>query len=115
MAKMEKLKELLESYGYTKWACVSIEKVKSMTGDMRTLYDKDDLHKSQKSHIASGIDGIEKLLLVPKKYTSALIVALPRGDGDARPSGGVNVKNALKDAGDRKLGAVHGIFNGCTL
>ena len=99
MANMEKLKELLENYGYTKWECVSIEKVKSMPGDMQVLYDRDDLHQSQKSHISSGIEGINKLSAVPKKYTSVLIVALPREEGDARQSGGVNVKSALKDAG----------------
>ena len=99
MEEMEKLKELLEKDGYTRWECVSFKKVKSMSRDLRALYDKNDVHKSQKSHIGSGLEGIDRLSEVPKKYTSVLIVALPRGNGDARPSGGVNVKKALKDAG----------------
>ncbi|MCL1806889.1 MAG: hypothetical protein FWG31_04230 [Oscillospiraceae bacterium] len=96
---MEKLTELLEKDGYTKWQCVSFEKVKSMTGDLRVLHGQDGVHEKQKGNIAHSIEGIEKLSEMPKKYTSVLIVALPRGDGDARPSGGVNVKNALKEAG----------------
>ena len=96
---MEKLRTLLEEHGYTRWECVSIEKVKSMTEDMRILHDKDDVHEKQKGNIANGIKGIDKLSEVPKKYISVLIVALPRGSGDARQSGGINVKNALKEAG----------------
>jgi ferredoxin len=99
MEKMEKLKELLEKDGYTRWECVSMEKVKSMPGDMWALHGKDDVHERQKGDIAHRIKGIEGLSEAPKKYTSVLIAALPRGDGDARPSGGVNVKNALKEAG----------------
>ena len=99
MEKMEKLKELLEKYGYTKWECISMEKVKSMPEDMWALYGQADTHERQKGDIAHSIKGIDKLSEVPKKYMSVLIAALPRGDGDARPSGGVNVKNALKEAG----------------
>ena len=96
---MEKLKELLEKDGYTRWECVSIEKVKSVAKDLQVLCSKEDVHKSQKIHIERFIKGIEDLSELPKKYTSVLIVALPRGAGDARYSGGVNVKNALKEAG----------------
>ena len=99
MEKMTKLKELLEKDGYTRWECVSFEKVKSMPEDMWVLHNKDDVHERQKGDIADGIKGIERLSEAPKKYTSVLIVALPRRNGDARPSGGVNVKNALKEAG----------------
>lgn len=99
MEKVEKLKKLLQEYGYTKWECVSFAKVKSMTADMQVLHDNDDLHARQKADIADSIKGIEGLSEVPKKYTSVLIVALPRGDGDARQSGAVNVKKALKEAG----------------
>ena len=96
---METLRALLAKDGYTKWKCVSMEKVKSMPADMWALHGKDDVHERQKADIACSINAIEKLSEMPKKYTSVLIVALPRGDGDARPSGGVNVKNALKEAG----------------
>ena len=99
MGNYDVLSKLLEKDGYTKWECVSIEKVKSISADMKILYDKDDTHQSQKNHIGSSIEGISKLSEVPKKYTSVLIVALPRGNGDARPSGAVNVKAALKEAG----------------
>ena len=99
MEKMEKLKGLLENNGYTRWECVSIEKVKSMSKDMWVLHSKDDVHEIQKGDITYSIKGIDRLSEVPKKYTSVLIVVLPRGDGDARLSGGVNVKNALKEAG----------------
>ena len=99
MEKMEKLKELLEKDGYTRWECVSIEKVKTMTEDLWVLHGKDNVHEQQKGDIAHGIKAIDGLSNVPKKYTSVLITALPRGDGDARPSGGINVKNALKEAG----------------
>ena len=99
MEKMEKLKELLEKNGYTRWECVSFEKVKSMPKDMWVLYSQEDVHEMQKGDIVHSIKGIKGLSEVPKKYTSVLIVALPRGDGDARPSGGVNVKKALKESG----------------
>lgn len=99
MEKMAKLKELLEKDGYTKWECVPIERVKLMPDDMWVLHDKDDTHERQKGDIAHSIKGIDGLSEVPKKYISVLIVALPRGDGDARPAGAVNVKNALKEAG----------------
>ena len=96
---MEKLKALLEKDGYTRWKCVSIEKVKTISNDMWTLHGNDEVHEKQKGHIARTAKAIEDLSKAPKKYTSVLIVALPRGDGDARPSGGINVKNALKEAG----------------
>ena len=96
---MEMLKELLEKDGYTRWECVSIEKVKSMSKDMQVLYSKDDVYEKQKNDITSSIKGINGLSEVPKKYKSVLIVALPRGKGDARSIGGINVKNALKEAG----------------
>ena len=98
MEKIEKLKELLESYGYTKWACVSLEKVKTMEEDLQILCNQVDLEKSQRGHIKSAIQGIKDFAKLPKKYSSILIVALPRGDGDARESGGLNVKSALKEA-----------------
>ena len=96
---MERLKALLENYGYTSWKCVSIEKVKTMPEDMWALHGKDEVHEKQKGHIARSIKAIEDLSKAPKKYTSVLVVALPRGDSDARQSGGVNVKSALKEAG----------------
>ncbi|MCL2096544.1 MAG: hypothetical protein FWH10_06535, partial [Oscillospiraceae bacterium] len=99
MEKMRKLKELLEEYGYTRWECVSIEKVKSMPGDMWVLHDRDDVNERQKGDIAHSIKGIDRLSEVSKKYTSVLIAALPSGDGDVRPTGAVNVKDALKKAG----------------
>ena len=96
---MEKLKELLEKDGYTRWECVSFDKVKSMPDDMWVLHDTEGIHEKQKGDIADGIKWIGRLSDVPKKYTSVLIVALPRGDGDARQSGGINVKKALQEAG----------------
>ena len=99
MGKMDELKELLEKDNYTKWECVSFEKVKSMLGDLRVLHDKDDVSEKQKGNIADGINRIEGLSDAPKKYTSVLIAALPRGSGDARKSGNINVKKALKEAG----------------
>ena len=45
---MEKLKELLERNGYTRWECISIEKVKSMTEDMWVLHREDGVHERQK-------------------------------------------------------------------
>ena len=99
MEKMEKLKELLEKDGYLKWACVSIDKVKSMAKDLWALHDEDGVHDKQKGDIYYSIKAIDKLAELPKKYTSVLIVALPRGEGDARPSGADNVKKALKEAG----------------
>jgi ferredoxin len=99
MEKIEKIKELLKKDGYERWECVSIEKVKSMSGDMLALYSKNDVHEKQKSNIAGSITAIERLSIMPKKYTSVLIVTLPRGTGDARKIGGVNIKNALNEAG----------------
>ncbi|MDR2599538.1 MAG: 4Fe-4S binding protein [Oscillospiraceae bacterium] len=99
MEKMDILTYLLKNNGYSKWECVSIDKVKSMSGDMLDLYSKNDVHEKQKSSIAGSITAIERLSGTPKKYTSVLIVALPRGTGDARSIGGINVKNALEEVG----------------
>ena len=99
MEKMIKFNEFMQKYGYTRWECVSVDKVKSMVKDMWDLHDNDDVHERQKGDIAHSIKMIDKLQNEPKKYTSVLIVALPRQDGDVRQIGNVNVKNALKEAG----------------
>ncbi|MDR2546382.1 MAG: hypothetical protein LBC96_02580 [Lachnospiraceae bacterium] len=99
MEKMDKLTELLKDNAYFRWECVSIEKVKSMSEDMLVLCNENDVHEMQKGNIAGSIRAIERLTGMPKKYTSVLIGALPRGDGDARSSGGINVQNALEEAG----------------
>jgi len=97
--KTAKLKELLMNHGYTRWECVSIEKVQSMAEDMQAMHDEGNVHIKQKEDLDYGIRGINGLSSAPKKYTSVLIVALPRGEGDMRKTGAENVKNALKEAG----------------
>ncbi|MCL2056237.1 MAG: hypothetical protein FWH02_03330 [Oscillospiraceae bacterium] len=99
MEKIEILRKLLEKNGYTKWSCVSIEKVKAMPGDMWALHNKADVHERQKADIAHSIKMIGRLSEEPKKYISVLIAVLPCKDGDERKNGNVNVKNALKEAG----------------
>ena len=73
---MEILKELLEKDGYSRWECISFDKVKSMPDDMWVLHNTNGIHEKQKGDIADSILWIGRLSEIPKKYTWCAIFVL---------------------------------------